>query len=312
MTTRQWTPASVLQLEPNSLGFTCIGHAKTQGRRCRNAIAYANRQEAEKILLQISRLDPLSPRVDAQLEELATRLLCRRWHQDQAAMMKRRWQSRIEDFQDTEAARRADRLRTLETINARARSPDTRGRTASGDRERTVAAVASILIESSMSVTISMIISDEAFRRRRSPEPQSPSQREASLQEPTSQNSNSPPSPSPRNEQTIHTPTVPPQEHPTATNNRESEASNQTEPSRPISQGSTQSLQPQQNEISHHPHQDRRSIEGDCSICCEDVNDGGDSTWCRAQCGQNFHTDCVNLWHASQEADERVKTCPYW
>ena len=64
-------------------------------------------------------------------------------------------------------------------------------------------------------------------------------------------------------------------------------------------------------EEAHHAH-DRRVLEGDCSICCEDLVSGGDTVWCRAQCRQNFHADCIGLWHASQEADDRGKACPCW
>ena len=68
---------------------------------------------------------------------------------------------------------------------------------------------------------------------------------------------------------------------------------------------------PRSREEAHHAH-DRRVIEGDCSICCEDLSSGGDTVWCRAQCRQNVHADCIDFWHASQEADGRRKTCPYW
>ena len=62
------------------------------------------------------------------------------------------------------------------------------------------------------------------------------------------------------------------------------------------------------------PQPNRKAIEGDCSICCEDLvaNNGHDITWCKARCGQNFHTDCVDEWHAFQHRDKTVKTCPYW
>lgn len=204
MSTPQWAPTEVLELDPNSFGFTCIGHAPSKGRRCRNPIASVNRQEGAKILLQMSRLDPHSQRLDDKLEELASRLLCKRWHQNQAAGMKRRWHCAVESYLAAENARREE-LRERE------------------NSER-----------------------DEA---------------EADEREPGE-----------------HVHPAPTREQP--------------------------------HGESHHTH-DRRAVEGDCSICCEDLSSGGDTPWCRAQCRQNFHADCLNLWHASQEADGRVKTCPY-
>ena len=208
MTTPQWAPAEILELDPNSSTFTCVGHAPSKGRRCRNAIACVNRQEGAKILLHMSRLDPHSQRLDDKLYELASRLLCRRWHQNQVADMKRKWRCSIENY--------------LAAETARLQEEESAGR---GNDEST---------------------EDE------------------------------------------------PEE-------AESEAN--------VSENPTQ--QQLIREVTTHAH-DRREREGDCSICCEDLNTGGDTVWCRAQCGQNFHADCIGLWHASQEADGSRKTCPYW
>lgn len=207
MTTTQWSPAEILDLDPNSSAFTCVGHAPSKGRRCRNAIACVNRQEGAKILLQMSRLDPHSQRLDDKLSELASRLLCRRWHQNQVADMKRKWRCSIESYLAAENARLQEE------------SGETR-HNASAEHEAE---------EAESEENLSEILNQET----------------------------------------------------------------------------------QSREAPHHAH-DRRDIEGDCSICCEDLNTGGDTVWCRAQCGQNFHTDCIGLWHASQEADESRKTCPYW
>ena len=104
MTTPQLALARLLQLEPNS--HTCIGHAETQGRRCQCPIAFANRQEAAEILLDITRLDSQSPRLDTKLEQLASRLLCinrRNRHQAQVAAIKREWRQDIQNHQALEA-----------------------------------------------------------------------------------------------------------------------------------------------------------------------------------------------------------------
>jgi hypothetical protein len=72
----------------------------------------------------------------------------------------------------------------------------------------------------------------------------------------------------------------------------------------------------------HHPLNDsarRQTIEGECSICLEPLrprhttqspsNEPGygeqsNLSWCRAQCGVNFHSRCINEWLAV------AVTCP--
>lgn len=206
MTAPQWAPAEILNLNPLSSTFTCVGHAPSKGRRCRNAIACVNRQEGAKILLQMSRLDPRSQTLDDKLYELASRLLCRRWHQNQVADMKRKWQCSIELY----LARRGE---------------------------------------------------DEMAERGN------------------------------------NAPTVDEAEGGESSEENVSEIPTPEQPSRQTAQ--------------HHAHH-RREIEGDCSICCEDLTTAGDTVWCRARCGQNFHADCIGLWLASQEIDRGRRTCPYW
>ena len=212
MPTRRWAPAEVLDLDSISSGFTCVGYVKSKGRQCRNAIAFANRQEAVKILREMSRLDPQSPRLDDKLEELATRLLCKRWHRDQAVDMKEQWQDDIEDYVATEAARR-----------------------------------------------------EEESRQHTHTDP-------------------APPSPHGSSSQATHHH----ERHPSPT-----------------------SL-PADELAALIPGAFPREVEGDCSICHEDLIGGGATVHCRAQCRQNFHADCIDLWHAVQEVDRRRKNCPYW
>lgn len=63
-----------------------------------------------------------------------------------------------------------------------------------------------------------------------------------------------------------------------------------------------------QNQSADH---NRKAISGDCSICCEDLRGGENISWCKAQCGQNFHADCVGVWLDTLAAG-RSRTCPYW
>lgn len=265
MTTPQWAPAEVLELDPNSSHFTCIGYAKSKNRRCHNPIACANRQEGAKILLEMSRLDPQSQRLDNRLEELASRLLCKRWHQDQAARIKRQWHREIENYRVAETTRLAE---------------ESGGR---NDDEP----------------------NEEESEQQRDPDPDSSSQQEAALQETNHQENNSSPTSSSSDEITAHAPDAPLREQIVAIREEAADARGSEErvPEMPT--------QEQPHGQSLHSH-DRRTIEGDCSICCEDLRSGGAIVWCRAQCRQNFHSSCIDLWHASLEADGRRKTCPYW
>lgn len=49
-------------------------------------------------------------------------------------------------------------------------------------------------------------------------------------------------------------------------------------------------------------HVRRRTIEGDCAICCEDLKQAepeegnADLVWCRDGCGQSVHRDCFDSW----------------
>lgn len=68
-------------------------------------------------------------------------------------------------------------------------------------------------------------------------------------------------------------------------------------------QESSEAEQQQQNEPG------RRAVEGDCSICHEDLNEGGILLWCKAQCGQNFHQGCIITWLETSYSERK---CPYW
>lgn len=340
MTTPQWAPAEVLQLDPNSSSFTCIGYAPSKGRRCRNPIAYDNRQESTMILHKMSRLDPQSRRVDNKLEELASRLLCRRWHQGQAADMKRQWRRDIEIYEAAEAARRQERMvdlmeRLLTTARVRVERSiivhappapvhSTRARTRPTSRraDRTVSSVAQLRIEGSFSATMTMAtreeprgseieeLDEEESGQETDPDSDSSSQQEAPSQRTNHRRNNSSRTSS-ANERTTYIPhsslrrqIMSTREEVTVTDEGESEG----ESEEPLPESPTQDHAQQEPLHAHGP----RAIEGDCSICCEEFSSGDDTVWCRAQCMQNFHADCIRSWHHFLVADGRVKKCPYW
>ncbi|KAG0650445.1 hypothetical protein D0Z07_3438 [Hyphodiscus hymeniophilus] len=54
----------------------------------------------------------------------------------------------------------------------------------------------------------------------------------------------------------------------------------------------------------------RKPIDGDCSICVFPMVPGEEElVWCKAACGQNFHSDCFEMWKRSKNGG-RV-TCVY-
>lgn len=100
-----WDASGILKIDPDTPGFTCVGYAPSKGRRCHNPIAAANRQEASKLLAKLSKLDPSSSRIGSILESLAPRLLCKRYHQNQADSISEKWNDRLERFTDAETVR---------------------------------------------------------------------------------------------------------------------------------------------------------------------------------------------------------------
>lgn len=54
----------------------------------------------------------------------------------------------------------------------------------------------------------------------------------------------------------------------------------------------------------------RKPIEGDCPICCCDMEPEAEKiVWCKAACGNNLHKTCFDQWAASKRGG-RVP-CPY-
>jgi hypothetical protein len=56
----------------------------------------------------------------------------------------------------------------------------------------------------------------------------------------------------------------------------------------------------------------RKPIEGECSICHEDMHeDDEEIVFCRT-CGSNFHHDCIKQWEQQNQSDDdtAIATCP--
>lgn len=58
----------------------------------------------------------------------------------------------------------------------------------------------------------------------------------------------------------------------------------------------------------------RKSVEGDCPICFEEMKTASGSealVWCKAACGQNIHHQCFEMWANTKRASSTKVTCPY-
>src|SRR6202000_2072715 len=44
----------------------------------------------------------------------------------------------------------------------------------------------------------------------------------------------------------------------------------------------------------------RKSLADDCPICFMEFEEGEDTTWCRAACGNNIHKACFDQWAATK------------
>ena len=96
----QWNAYEILQID--KARTRCYGWARSKGRKCENPIALRNREEAQRLLARISKLDPGSSNFDRTLRDLAHALLCQRWHQDQATDVVRKWKDNIDQFMSLE------------------------------------------------------------------------------------------------------------------------------------------------------------------------------------------------------------------
>lgn len=56
----------------------------------------------------------------------------------------------------------------------------------------------------------------------------------------------------------------------------------------------------------------RKPIEGECSICYEELEKDEALVYCKAGCGQNMHKACMEMWAATKRAQgTKIVTCPY-
>ncbi|RAH56131.1 hypothetical protein BO85DRAFT_521414 [Aspergillus piperis CBS 112811] len=88
--------SDILGIYPESQ--PCVGWAPSKGRQCRNPTNARNRRHAVSLLDQGTRLLRAGQSIDHVLEELAPLVLCRHYHQNQAAGLTDTWVSRVDEY----------------------------------------------------------------------------------------------------------------------------------------------------------------------------------------------------------------------
>lgn len=97
---KPWNPRKILDLDPMAADFTCAGEAVSKGQRCRMPVSWTDRAAAKGILDDMSMEYMPEQHGGEKLHELASLLLCKRWHQYQAKDRVRVWSARIAEWAD--------------------------------------------------------------------------------------------------------------------------------------------------------------------------------------------------------------------
>ncbi|KAL6720074.1 hypothetical protein ACLMJK_001995 [Lecanora helva] len=340
----RWDASEILGVDPNER--TCVGYAKTQGRRCRNPIAQANRAEAAKLIRKMGERNIQSANIGRYLEELASYLLCKRWHQVQIEDKVEEWNDAIEEFREAEISRQR-RSHRAHSRQARGSSPqahsdrahshraESHGVHSSTNRSATGAPVPASNTTPDLTETLESLRQEMASLNERY---STALQLANSITTSSAQTMHhtetdvvsSPPTRStvaqesrsitPSNTTTVRTSVevevlnAEPAQDSTAEDNdsnvRQSPGGNtETSSSVPASDlPFSETTSPQDEGADEQTDREasvrsfsRRPIEGECSICTDSLANGSELSWCRMQCGQNFHAECVNTWLESQE-----------
>lgn len=324
----RWNPPRVLtNIDNSSCNFTCVGYARTAGRRCHNVIAYSNQIKAAKLVTEMSRLDISSPEITCLLEDLAPLVLCRRWHQNQAADMVDDWQEKVDGLRrKTEAARRAEeeerrrdsRLRRAEERRVREaaqRVEELRHQQEAPQQAQEATPrveEARIEQEAVNRTEIQQLRAQLALMCARLNEMEENNrelQRMARSEQPERRSPRAVDQGSASDADVLVAVPV----SPTSTSDHrvaEEPVCPVPTPIEPAEENPTSSTTTPNDDLPAEPEvSDNRTMEGDCSICLESLSSQNDLTRCIARCGQHFHRDCVAIWLVS---GENTHTCPYW
>ncbi|CAI7648239.1 unnamed protein product [Penicillium pancosmium] len=103
--------STIINLQPDSEPW-CAGYAPSRGRRCQASTNAHGRRCAMDILDEATEDLRAGDSIDDLLKELAPYVLCRRFHQNQASDLARRWRKQVSSF--VESRRSSPTQRTVQ------------------------------------------------------------------------------------------------------------------------------------------------------------------------------------------------------
>lgn len=331
--------------------FSCVGWAPSKDRECHNPVSKPNRQTAAKIIAEMGRCDVLSTDFEESLEELAECLLCRgaRHYMSQQESVVEMWKGDIRRFRrrmrettPSSSSSSSRRQRQDSTHTRQSRTSESSTVTPTPGLVETLESFTRELAELNRyhaGTQSSTTLNEESTRNI----PSLPlaaimqavisapavSERASAAETHAHGGSTSAPT-QPSAARIVTAPETSLPETADILQEAIVEASSvesfQSAP--PLSTSTTVETSRHEDgtQVAVHHHGSnptRRPVEGECCICCQDlspnatgINTNTDSeddlTWCQAQCGQNFHANCVAIWLETQDGDGREKKCPYW
>ena len=307
-----WNATNVLRIENL---FTCVGHAPSKGRKCRNPIAAANREWASEILSRMESVDVMTANLKEHLEELAPRILCKRYHQNQAATMVSRWLREVESLKADRMRQRAQAVVPSPSTSRPAPTWVSPSRSA-GD------AISIPRVRPRQVQTPAISRSLPAPSQQLPTPPTTPTRRRnhetGSITAPRPVPSTTP-APSP-----AHTPSPTPIRSstpvPSTTHAQPPTTVTSPTPITPLTPVTTPTpapsppaagaAEPSPAPIEQYPEADLTphtlSLE-ECSICYEDIPT---NTGISSECDHAFHASCINTWLETQDPSQ-ARQCPY-
>lgn len=286
-----WDPVAALQLvNPDREKITCVGYAPTQGRRCRNPIAAHNVSAAKETLSNLSRRIPHDGLMEAELHNVASRLLCVRYHQGQwKGVVERTWKPCVRrelEYYLAERARPAPVLREAAPGQA--------------SNESRSSSVMTVWPSSRQSTSGAVTPLTTIAQGSRTQPPQAtvttPAPNEYTLPGVLSAQ------PAPR-ELTLQAVTIP-DDHGVLDDNPVQE---DVIPEQAAGTG----IEPPAV-VCTAEHVARRSTEDNCVICQRSLafEPLENIVWCKGQCGKNLHVACWQQW--SEYLRRGPVRCVYW
>ena len=270
----------IINVDPWSPCFTCVGWAPSQRRRCRKAIAQHNRSYASRLLEEGTIQLLCGEDVGYILEELAPRVLCRNLHQYQVNEMVCLWEQKVSAHLEDQRARLRATIRRLRRLR-RAEYSQERDLQLPARGEPSRSAIVGLGLSSDP------VYQTEASRTRRSVSVRQSSTSSFQRASQVSGIDHRPPSP--------------------------------TAPAEPV----IESIESSQSGSTTTAVRRRIGLNDECSICQErfilnstssdrsQTLNGHDIAWCRARCGINFHSRCINEWKRVNVGVSQVN-CPCW